>query len=140
MTFLTMTQILGGWGDKVQPHKDIKVRISALFGGFLCKPGLSSPTMLSMTTVSPNVSIMSIMLIKPQGLFMLPLPGCMVPPRCSSTSSLLRTPCGCKGLLEKLNYEGKFQISSFPEPAVLISEKHVIETPVHQCLLQHYSN
>lgn len=82
MTFLTVTQILGGWGggDKVQPHKDIKVRISALFGGFLCKPGLSSPDMLSLTTVSPNVSTMSIMLVKPQGLFMLPLPGCMVPP------------------------------------------------------------
>lgn len=69
-----------GGGDKVQSHKDIKVRIPALFGGFLCKPGLSSPATLSMTTVSPNISIMSIMLFEPQGLFMPPLLGSMDPP------------------------------------------------------------
>lgn len=65
-------------GDKVQPHKDIKVRISALLGGFLYKPGLSSPAMLSKTTLPPNISILSIMLVEPQGLFMLPLLGSMV--------------------------------------------------------------
>lgn len=67
-------------GDKVQPHKDIKVRISALLGGFLYKPGLSSPAMLSKTTLPPNISILSIMLVEPQGLFMLPLLGSMVLP------------------------------------------------------------
>lgn len=49
-------------GTKPNPPKDIKVRISALFGEFLCKPGLSSPAMLSMTTISSNVSIISVIL------------------------------------------------------------------------------
>lgn len=45
------------------------------------------------------------------------------PSWCPSTSSLHHSPCGCEDLLEELNYEGKFQVSPFPEPAVLISEK-----------------